>query len=47
VVMGLAVPLPLTGCFLCLPLAFRLKMPGKGQPSCAALARDQRISVST
>jgi hypothetical protein len=40
VVMGLAVPLPLTGCFLCLPLAFRLKMPGKGQPSCAALARE-------
>src|SRR5207248_3850157 len=40
VVMGLAVPLPLTGCFLCLPLAFRLKMPGKGQPSCAASARE-------
>jgi DDE superfamily endonuclease len=40
VVMGLVVPLPLTGCFLCLPLAFRLKMPGKGQTSCAALARE-------
>lgn len=40
VVLGLAIPLPLTGCFLCLPLAFRLKMPGKGQPSCAALARE-------
>ena len=40
VVLGLIVPLPLTGCFLCLPLAFRLKMPGKGQPSCAALARE-------
>lgn len=40
VVMGLAIPLPLTGCFLCLPLAFRLKMPGKGQPSGAALARE-------
>ena len=40
VVLGLAVPLPLTGCFLCLPLAFRLRMPGKGQPSCAALARE-------
>src|ERR1700694_5054340 len=26
VVMGLAIPIPLTGCFLCLPLAFRLKM---------------------
>jgi DDE superfamily endonuclease len=40
VVMGLAIPLPLTGGFLCLPLAFRLKMPGQGQPSCAALARE-------
>lgn len=41
VVLALAVPLPLSsGCYLCLPLAFRLKMPGKGQPSCAALARE-------
>jgi len=41
VVLGLAVPIPLLpGCFLCLPLAFRLKMPGKGQPSVAALARE-------
>jgi len=46
VVMGLAVPLPLTGRFLCLPLAFRLKMPGKGQPSCAALARDMLEEVA-
>src|ERR1700676_1309109 len=46
VVMGLAVPLPLTGCFLCLPLAFRLKMPGKGQPSCAALARQMLEEVA-
>jgi DDE superfamily endonuclease len=45
VVMGLAVPLPLTGCFLCLPLSFRLKMPGKGQTSCAALARDMLEEV--
>src|SRR5947209_18461470 len=41
VVLGLALPIPLSGgCFLCLPLAFRLKQPGKGQPSCAALARE-------
>jgi hypothetical protein len=46
VVMGLAVPLPLTGCFLCLPLAFRLKMPGKGQPSCATLAREMLEQVA-
>jgi hypothetical protein len=46
VVMGLVVPLPLTGCFLCLPLAFRLKMPGKGQPSCAALAREMLDEVA-
>jgi hypothetical protein len=46
VVMGLAVPIPLTGCFLCLPLAFRLKMPGKGQSSCAALAREMLEEVA-
>lgn len=46
VVMGLAIPIPLTGCFLCLPLAFRLKMPGKGQPSCAALARQMLEEVA-
>jgi hypothetical protein len=46
VVLGLAVPLPLTGCFLCLPLVFRLKMPGKGQPSCAALAREMLEEVA-
>jgi hypothetical protein len=45
VVLGLAVPLPLTGCFLCLPLCFRLKRPGKGQPSCAALAREMLEEV--
>jgi DDE superfamily endonuclease len=47
VVMGLAVPLPGTGCFLCLPLAFRLKMPGPGQPSCAALARELLEEVAS
>jgi hypothetical protein len=46
VVLGLALPLPLTGGFLCLPLAFRLKMPGKGQPSCAALAREMLEEVA-
>lgn len=46
VVLGLVVPLPLTGYFLCLPLAFRLKMPGKGQPSCAALAREMLEEVA-
>jgi hypothetical protein len=46
VVLGLVVPLPLTGCFLCLPLAFRLKMPGKGQPSGAALAREMLDEVA-
>jgi len=41
VVLGLAVPIPWSsGCFLCLPLAFRLRMPGRGQPGCAALARE-------
>jgi hypothetical protein len=45
VVMGLAIPLPLTGCFLCLPLAFRLKRPGQGQASCAALAREMLEQV--
>jgi hypothetical protein len=47
VVMALAIPIPLAGCFLCLPLAFRLKMPGKGQPSCAALAREMLEEVAT
>ena len=46
VVLGLAIPLPLTGCFLCLPLAFRLKMPGEGQPSAAALAREMLEDVA-
>jgi len=46
VVLGLAVPLPGTDSFLCLPLAFRLKMPGKGQPSCAALARELLTEVA-
>jgi hypothetical protein len=46
VVLGLAVPLPWTGCFLCLPLAFRRKMPGQGQPGCAALAREMLGEVA-
>ena len=46
VVMGLAIPLPLTGCFVCLPLAFRLKMPGPGQASCATLARQMLEQVA-
>jgi hypothetical protein len=40
VVLGLAIAIPWSGCFLCLPLACRLKMPGPGQPSCATLARE-------
>jgi hypothetical protein len=46
VVMGLAIPIPVSGCFLCLPLAFRLKMPGHGQPSCATLAREMLEDVT-
>ena len=46
VVLGLAIAIPLSsGCFVCLPLAFRVKMPGKGQPSCAALAREMLEEV--
>jgi DDE superfamily endonuclease len=46
VVMGLTVPIPLTGCFLCLPLAFRVKMPGQGQVSCPALAREMLEEIA-
>lgn len=46
VVMGLAIPIPLTGGFICLPLAFRLKMPGQGQASCATLARQMLEEVA-
>ena len=48
VVLGLALPVPL--CperILCLPLLARLHLPGKAQPSCAALARQMLLEVQT
>jgi hypothetical protein len=40
VVLALAVPIPLCPArVFCIPLAMRLHLPGQGQPSCAALAR--------
>lgn len=48
VVLGLAIPIP--GCpnhIICLPLLARLHLPGKGQPSCAALARELLVTVKS
>jgi hypothetical protein len=48
VVLALAVPIPgCPGCVFCLPLAMRLHLPGKGQPSCASLAREMLDGVLT
>jgi len=46
VVLGLAVPVPWNpGRILCLALTCRLHRPGKGQPSCPALARQMLEEV--
>lgn len=48
VVLGLAIAVPF--CperILCLPLLARLHLPGQGQPSCAALARQLLAEVQT
>lgn len=48
VVLGLAIAVP--GCpqvMLCLPLLARLHLPGKGQPSCAALAKEMLQTVQS
>lgn len=48
VVLGLAIPIPLCpNVIVCLPLLARLHLPGKGQPSCAALAREMLITVQS
>jgi hypothetical protein len=48
VVLGLAVPVPFCPQrILCLPLLARLHLPGKAQPSCAALARQMLLEVQT
>ena len=39
VVLGLAVPIPGTNQYFCLPIHAKLQVPGKGQPSEATLAR--------
>src|SRR5437868_15401734 len=46
VVLGLAIPIPLCPShILCLPLLARLRLPGKGQPSCVDLARQMLLQV--
>ena len=46
VVLGLALEAPLCpDVILCLPLLARLHLPGKKQPSCAALAREMLVTV--
>jgi hypothetical protein len=48
VVLGLAVPIPLCpDVIVCLPLLARLHLPGKGQPSCANLAREMLVTVQS
>jgi hypothetical protein len=48
VVLGLAVPVPLCPQrIVCLPLLARLHLPGKAQPSCAALARQMLLEVQS
>ena len=45
VVMGLAICIPKTDIILCLPIHCKLHLPGKGQLSEAALAREMVIDV--
>jgi len=45
VVMGLAICIPKTDIILCLPIHCKLHLPGKGQPSEAALAREMLLDV--
>jgi hypothetical protein len=45
VVMGLAICIPKSDIILCLPIHCRLHLPGKGQPSEAALAREMLLDV--
>jgi len=45
VVMGLAIGIPKTDIILCLPIHCKLHLPGKGQPSEAALAREMLLDV--
>jgi hypothetical protein len=45
VVMGLAICIPKTDIILCLPIHCQLHLPGKGQPSEAALAREMLLDV--
>jgi hypothetical protein len=48
VVLGLAIPIPLCpDSIVCLPLLACLHLPGKGQPSCATLAREMLMTVRT
>lgn len=45
VVMGLAICIPKTDIIFCLPIHCKLHLPGKGQPSEAALAREMLLDV--
>jgi len=45
VVLGLAICIPKTDIILCLPIHCKLHLPGNGQPSEAALARDMLLEV--
>jgi hypothetical protein len=45
VVLGLAIPIPFSDAIICLPLVARLRLPGKGQPSCVDLAREMLATV--
>lgn len=45
VVMGLAICIPKTDIILCLPIHCKLHLPGKGQASEAALAREMLLDV--
>src|SRR5262249_21877981 len=46
VVLGLAIPVPLSPSHvICLPLLARLHLPGKGRPSCVALAKEMLLEV--
>jgi DDE superfamily endonuclease len=48
VVLGLVIAVPFCPrVILCLPLAARLHLPGKGQPSCVALAKEMLAEVRT
>jgi DDE superfamily endonuclease len=48
VVLGLAISIPLCpNTIICLPLSFRLHLPGKQQPGCATLAREMLLEVQS